>query len=365
MKTIAQNVIDTTLEPIHRKVLAGERLSLEDGVKLFNSPNLLGVGYLANLARERLHGKKTYFVYNQHINYTNICKNLCSFCAFARTEKQQGAYAMSPDEVEQKLRDRLHEPITEIHVVGGVHPDLPWDYYPALIRRIKQVRPEATVKAFTAVEMDHFSKISGLGLEKTLNELKAAGLEAMPGGGAEVFSSRIREKLFPRKISGDRWLEVMAAAHQAGIQTNATMLYGHMETIEERVGHLARLRELQDQAPGFMAFIPLAFHSANTGMDHLPATTGCDDLKMVAISRLMLDNFPHIKAYWVMVGMKLAQIALSFGADDMDGTIMEEKITHTAGASTPHGLTKTELIRLIETAGFEAVERDAFYRKAA
>jgi len=365
MKTIAKNIIDSTLEPVHRKVLAGERLSAEDGVRLFNSPNLLAVGHLANIVRERLHGKKTYYVYNQHINYTNICKNFCAFCAFARKETQQGAYVMSMDEVERKLRERLLEPISEIHVVGGVHPDLPWDYYVELVRRIKQVRPEATVKAFTAVEIDHLSEISGLGLTGTLRALKSAGLEAMPGGGAEVFSNRVRERLFPRKISSGRWLEVMAAAHTLGIQTNATMLYGHMETIEERVEHLIRLRELQDRAEGFMAFIPLAFHSANTGLDNLPATTGCDDLKMVAVSRLMLDNFPHIKAYWVMIGPKLAQIALSFGADDMDGTIIHENITHTAGASTPNGLTKTELKRLIESAGFEPIERDAFYRKAA
>lgn len=365
MKTIAKHIIDATLEPIHRKVVAGERLSVEDGVRLFNSQNFLGLGYLANLARERLHGKKTYYVYNQHINYTNICKNLCAFCAFGRKEEQQGAYVMSLDEVESKLRERLHEPITEIHVVGGVHPDLPWDYYLGLVRRIKQVRPDSTVKAFTAVEMDHFSEISGLGLQGTLQALKSAGLEAMPGGGAEVFSSRIRERLFPRKISSDRWLEVMAAAHKVGIQTNATMLYGHMETIEERVEHLVRLRDLQDRARGFMAFIPLAFHSTNTTLESLPPTTGCDDLKMVAVSRLMLDNFPHIKAYWVMIGPKLAQIALSFGADDLDGTIMEEKITHNAGASTPKGLTRGELRLLIESAGFEPIERDAFYRKAA
>jgi aminodeoxyfutalosine synthase len=215
------------------------------------------------------------------------------------------------------------------------------------------------------VEIDFLSRISGLGLDGSLRKLKEAGLEAMPGGGAEVFSSRIRERLFPCKISADRWLEVMEAAHRAGIGTNATMLYGHLETAEERVNHLIRLRELQDRARGFMAFIPLAFHSANTTLSHLPPTTGCDDLKMVAVSRLMLDNFAHIKAYWVMIGPKLAQVALSFGADDLDGTIMGEQITHSAGASTPDGLTRSGLRNLIEAAGYEPVERDAFYRKAA
>ena len=365
MRTILPDILDTNLAPIYRKLQNGQRLSLEDGITLFESDNVLGVGFLANLVRERLHGKTAFYVYNQHINYTNICKNQCKFCAFGRQEGCEGAYVLSLDEIEEKMLQRIEEPITEIHVVGGVHPDLPWSYYLNLVKRIKKIRPESTVKAFTAVEIDYLSRISGLGLAGTIKKLKHAGLEAMPGGGAEVFSSRIQEQLFPRKISGERWLEVMGAAHEAGIKTNATILYGHMETVEERVNHLIKLRELQDRVRGFMAFIPLAFHSANTALHYLPSTSGCDDLKMIAVSRLMLDNFPHIKAYWVMVGLKMAQVALSFGADDLDGTIMGEQISHNAGAPTPHSLTRDQLRSLITTAGFEPFERDAFYREAA
>jgi aminodeoxyfutalosine synthase len=358
-------ILDSKLLPIHRKILEGRRLSADDGMTFFSSNDLMGVGYLANLVREGMHGKKAYYIYNQHINYTNICKNHCKFCAFAHDEDQAGAYVLSLDEVEQRLRERLEEPISEIHVVGGIHPNLPWNYYLGLIKRIKNVRPLATVKAFTAVEIDSLSRISGLGLEGTLMALKDVGLQAMPGGGAEVFSGRLRNLLFPCKISANRWLEVMAAAHKTDIRTNATILYGHLETYEERIHHLMRLRDLQDIHHGFMAFIPLAFHSGNTTLNHLSPTTGCDDLKMIAISRLMLDNFPHIKAYWVMIGPKLAQVALSFGADDLDGTLMGEQISHTAGASTPKALTRMGLRSLIETAGYTPMERNAFYQQAA
>ncbi len=359
------NIIDSTLSPVYHKIMDGERLSAEDGIGLFHSNNLLGLGYLAGLVREQRHGKNAFYVYNQHVNYTNICRNRCKFCAFAVDKGDAGAYVLTLDEVERKLRDRLNEPITEVHIVGGVHPELPWDYFLGLVERVKKVRPKAAVKAFTPVEIDFFSEISGLSVEEVLSALKDAGLEAMPGGGAEVFSPRLRERLFPCKIAADRWLEIMGAAHKLGLRTNATMLYGHLETIEERVNHLVRLRELQDRIEGFMAFIPLAFHSANTSLDSIPATTGVDDLKVIAISRLMLDNFPHIKAYWVMIGPKLAQTALSFGADDLDGTIMGEQISHTAGASTPQALTRDGLRNLIESAGYVPVERDAFYRETA
>ena len=353
---------DPALRKIEEKIEAGTRLDAEDGMNLYRTHDLLGLGALAHRARLGANGRKAYYVYNQHINYTNICKNLCRFCAFGREADREGAYYMTLDDVEETLRSREAEPITEIHIVGGVHPDLPSEYYFDLVRRVKKVRPQATVKAFTAVEIHHLAELTGSSLADTFRQLKECGLEAMPGGGAEVFSPRIREELYPCKIGADEWLEVMREAHRAGIRTNATMLYGHVETIEERVEHFLRLRQLQDEVEGFMAFVPLAFHSKNTRLSHLPPTTGYDDLKTVAVARLLLDNFPHIKAYWVMLGLKLAQVALSFGADDLDGTIVEEKISHTAGAESPKGVSRSLLRGLIQEAGFEPVERDAFYR---
>ncbi|MBU1740304.1 MAG: CofH family radical SAM protein, partial [Proteobacteria bacterium] len=286
----------------------------------------------------------------------------CAFCAFARDRGQSGAFTLSPVQVEQRLVERLAEPITELHVVGGVNPGLDFDYYLDLIGLIKRLRPGATVKAFTAVEIDHLAAISGLGLEGTLAVLQEAGLAMMPGGGAEIMSPRVRDRLFPLKMGHERWLEVMRAAHGAGIVTNATMLYGHIETPAERVDHLLKLRELQDETGGFSAFIPLAFQPANTSLAGRRPTTAYDDLKTIALARLMLDNIAHVKAYWVMLGEALAQVALSFGADDLDGTIIEEKIGHMAGATSAPGLTRGQMRRLIERAGFEPVERDAFYR---
>lgn len=357
--------LDPSLAPILEKIEAGRRLDLEDGMALYRSPDLIGVGRLADRVRRRRHGRRAYFVYNQHINYTNVCRNRCRFCAFARDEAETGAYTYTPDDVRERLRSRIHEPIREVHMVGGVNPALPFSYYIDLLEAIREVRPHAVIKAFTAVEIDHLAGISGLGLEAAIEALKAAGLGMIPGGGAEVLNDRIWSALFPRKINSERWLEVMAAVHEAGLTANATLLYGHIETIEERVRHLIRLRELQDRTGGFSAFIPLAFHSENTRLRHLPPTTGFDDLKTVAAARLMLDNFDHIKAYWVMIGEKLAQVALSFGADDLDGTIVEEKITHMAGATSPKGMAREEMVRLIGAAGFLPVERDSFYRPVA
>jgi len=350
------------LEDIAEKVSQRKRLSLDDGLRLYKAP-LLALGYLANLMRERLHAKKAYYVYNQHINYSNECLNLCKFCAFGKPKGHPEGFTLTLEEIEQKIRERLKEPIREIHIVGSVHPDLPFDYYVELIRRVRNLRPEAVIKAYTVTEIAHFADISGKTIEAVLKILKDAGLEMLPGGGAEIFSPRVRQEICPRKLSGEEWLAIAKTAHRLGIKTNCTMLYGHIETEEERLRHLIALREAQDETGGFLCFIPLSFHPKNTKLSHLPGSTGVEDLKTIAIARLMLDNIPHIKAYWVMLTPKLAQVALNFGADDIDGTIMEEKITHMAKARSPQSLTRTELESLIKEAGYDPVERDAFFRE--
>ncbi len=356
-------ITDKQLKTVKEKVLNGVRLAAEDGLLLYQSNDIIGIGHLADFVRRKRHGQKAFFVYNQHLNYTNICINHCRFCAYSRSNRQPGAFTLSIDDVRKKLLDRIDEPITEIHMVGGINPDLPFTYYLDLLKTIKDIRPHATIKAFTAVEIDHLASISGLPLEDTIFALKDAGLEMTPGGGAEVLSARVHDKLFPRKIGHERWLEVVKKIHAAGITSNATMLYGHIETLEERVDHFICLRSLQDKTGGFSAFIPLAFHSQNTLLPDIPQTTAFDDLKNIAMARLMLDNFDHIKAYWVMIGEKLAQTALSFGADDLDGTIIEEKITHMAGATSSKGLTLQKISSLIKSAGWQPVERDSFYNE--
>lgn len=350
---------------ILEKVRNQQRLSLEDGERLYKSSDILALGYLANLVRERINENNAYFIYNQHINYSNICTNLCKFCAFGREKGDKLAYEMSVEDVKEKVRERLDEPITEIHMVGGIHPDLPFSYYVDILRGIKEVRPEIHIQAFTCVEIYHLAELAGKTVSDTLEILKEAGLGSLPGGGAEVFSPRIRKITCEDKLSGEGWLEVAKTAHKHGLNTNATMLYGHIETIEERLEHLDALRRTQDETGGFLAFIPLAFHPKNTAMSEHSNTTGINDLKNIAVSRLMLDNFPHIKAYWVMVGPKLAQIALSFGADDMDGTVKEEVITHMAGAETSQALGHKTLIRLIHEAGRSPIERDTLYNVLA
>jgi len=349
------------LEEIYYKVKAGKRLLKEDGIRLYNAP-LLAVGYLANIVRERLHGKRAYYVYNQHINYSNTCINLCKFCAFGRPKNDKRAFVLSLEEIEKKIRERIREPIHEVHIVGGLNPGLPFDYYLDILHLVKKLRPDACIKAYTAVEIAHFSKITGKTIEEVLKELKGAGLTALPGGGAEVFSPRVRKLVCPKKISGERWLEISKIAHRLGIFTNATLLYGHVETIEERIDHLLALREAQDETGGFICFIPLSFHPKNTGLSNLPGPTGIDDLKTIAISRLILDNIPHIKAYWIMLTPKLAQISLNFGADDLDGTVIEEKITHMAGAASEQSLTRSQLEGLIKEAGYQPTERDTLFR---
>ncbi|MDD3553653.1 MAG: aminofutalosine synthase MqnE [Deltaproteobacteria bacterium] len=350
------------LHDIYAKIEAGERISAEDAERLYASPFLPLIGWLAGQVRERINGKKTWYIYNQHINYSNVCTNLCKFCAFGKEKGAPLSYEMSIEEIVSRIRERKDEPITEVHIVGGLHPDLPYDYYLEMLRAIKRERPEIHIQAFTCVEIAHIAKIGGKSIEDTLKDLVEAGLGSIPGGGAEVFSPRIRERLCPNKLPGKDWIEVAKTAHKMGIHTNATMLYGHIETIQERIEHLMALRDAQDETKGFLCFIPLAFHSKNTQLEGISQTDGVDDLKTIAISRLVLDNFPHIKAYWVMLGQKVAQIALSFGADDLDGTILEEKITHMAGAETAQAMSRAEIERLIRNAGFEPVERDTLYR---
>lgn len=349
------------LGDILEKVKHKERLSLEDGLRLYKSPDILAVGYLANIVRERINNDNAYFIYNQHINYSNICTNLCKFCAFGKDKDSDLAYEMSIEEIEKKVRERLEEPISEIHMVGGIHPDLPYSYYLDALRAIKSVRPDVHIQAFTCVEIAHFAELSGQSVADTLEELVDAGLGSIPGGGAEVFSPRIRNLTCEKKLSGDGWLEIAKTAHSQGLRSNATMLYGHIETLEERIEHLDMLRRAQDETGGFLTFIPLAFHPKNTELHDLSRTSGIEDLKNIAVARCFLDNFPHIKAYWVMIGPKLAQVALSFGADDMDGTVKEELITHMAGADTEQALTSEKLVRMIKEAGRKPIERDTLY----
>lgn len=358
MKTFIK---EAGLNSIFEKVINEERLTTEDGLQLYRSNDILALGYLANLVRNRKNNDDTFFIYNQHVNYSNICTNLCKFCAFGKEKGSDLAYEMSVEDVQQKIKQRLDEPITEIHMVGGIHPELPFEYYIEVLRGIKEVRPDVHIQAFTCVEIAHLADLAGNSVENTLGILQEAGLGSIPGGGAEVFSPRIRQLTCEKKLSGTDWLEVTRIAHRAGLHTNATMLYGHVETYEERIEHLDALRKVQDDTNGFLAFIPLAFHPKNTEMSDLSSTTGMNDLKNMAVSRLMLDNFPHVKAYWIMLGPKLAQIALSFGADDMDGTVKEEVITHMAGAETDQAIGSDTLIRLIKEAGRRPIERDTLY----
>lgn len=350
---------------ILRRALDGERLRLEDGVRLFESDDLHAIGAAANQVRRRINGDKTYYVVNRHINYTDICKNRCTFCAYSRTEGEDGAYLMSVEDVLERAREYYGEiKFTELHIVGGLHPTLPLSYYTEMLSAVRREFPAVHIQAFTAVEIAHIAEISGLTVHHTLKVLKDAGLDSMPGGGAEIFSERVRDIVCPEKMPGSAWLSVTRQAHELGIRSNATMLYGHVETPRERIEHMLALRELQDETGGFMTFIPLKFHPTNTKLAHLAASrNSIDDLKLYAISRLMLDNIRHVKVFWIMLGIKLAQVALSYGADDFDGTVVEEKITHRAGASTPQGLTVADIVRLIEETGTTPVERDTVYNE--
>ena len=361
-KTSAPIIDDARLEPIAARVLAGERLSFEDGVALYRSPDLLALGWLANHVREKRHSDVCYFNVNRHINPTNVCIAHCKLCAFGRGPDAPGAYTFALEEIWQRAEQGLREGATEFHLVGGLHPDLPFEYFLDLIRGLKERCPGVHLKAFTMVEVGYFARISKLSIRDTLFALKGAGVDSLPGGGAEIFNPRVRKIICDHKVSGQQWLNIARTAHQIGLHSNATMLYGHIETDEERVEHLLALRALQDETRGFVAFIPLAFHPENTGLAHLPKPTGFTDLKTMAISRLLLDNFDHIKAYWIMLTPRVAQIALRFGADDIDGTVVEEKIYHDAGATTAQFTPRAQLERLIREAGRVPVERDTLYR---
>jgi len=356
---------DASLEPIAAKVFEGERLSLEDGVALYQSHDLLALGYLANHVREKLHGNATYFNVNRHINPTNVCVASCKLCAFGRKPDAPGAYTMALEEAFRRAGEGWTEAVTEFHIVGGLHPDLPFDYYLDLLRGLKERFPSVHLKAFTAVEIGYYAHITRLSVREILERMKEAGLGSLPGGGAEIFAPAVRRVICDHKIGAHMWLKIHRTAHELGLHSNATMLYGHIESARDRVDHLLQLRQLQDQTRGFQTFIPLAFHPANTELGKLvehTETTGFMDLKNVAVSRLLLDNFPHVKAYWVMMTPRVAQVALRFGADDLDGTVVEEKIYHDAGADTPQVMTRQAIVRLIRDAGREPVERDTLYR---
>ena len=353
---------DARLQLIAEKMLSGERLSFDDGVALYRSPDILAVGWLANSVREKLHGNIAYFNVNRHINPTNVCVAACRLCAFGRKKDAEGSYTMALEQAWQTAASGYSEAVTEFHIVGGLHPDLPLEYFLDLVSGLKERFPQVHIKAFTMVEVAFFARRAKLSIRETLERLRDAGVDSLPGGGAEIFADRVRHIICDHKIDGDEWLDTARMAHQLGLKSNATMLYGHIESEEDRVDHLLRLRAVQDDTHGFQTFIPLAFHPDNTPLEHLPRTTGLTDIKQIAVSRLLLDNFPHIKAYWQMMTPKIAQIALRFGADDIDGTVIEEKIYHDAGATTPQGMRREELMRLIREAGREPFERDTMYR---
>jgi aminodeoxyfutalosine synthase len=349
------------LGDVAAKVLARERLSLDDGRALYRSPALYVVGELADHVRTRLHGDLAYFNVNQHVNYTNWCNKFCAFCSFDRLPGQEGAFLLTPEQAAEKIKAQMHEPVTEVHMVAGVWPKIPYAYYLELLRAVKAARPSIHVKAFTMVELDQIAKTAKKPLSEVLEELKAAGLGSCPGGGAEVFSERIHKEGYRLKISGAQWLDLARTVHAAGLRTNCTMLHGHLETAEERVDHLDRLRRLQDETGGFQTYIPLSFHPANNEWSHLPGPSALDELREIAVGRLMLDNIAHVKAYWIMLTIPIAQLALSFGADDVDGTVVEEHIYHDAGAKTPQEVQREELVRWIREAGRVPVERDTLY----
>ncbi len=353
---------------VRDKVRAGEPLGFDDGVTLFRHPNLLDLGQLANDVRERLHGERTFYNRNMHINATNVCVAGCRFCSFARLKTgDPGAYTMTLQQAWGRLRERLaaNDPLTEIHIVNGLNEELPFSYYTDLLAGLKRLSPTVHLKAFTAVEIFFFHQHYGMPVAEVLSQLRAAGLDSLPGGGAEIFAPRVRHKLCADKCDADQWLDVHRTAHRMGLRSNCTMLYGHVETIEERVDHLLRLRGLQEETGGFQTFVPLAFHPDGNALRRLPAPTATEDLRAFAVSRLLLHNIPHVKAYWVMLGIKTAQTAQWFGADDLDGTVQEERIYHMAGAETPQHLGVADIVHLIEQAGRLPVERDTLYNVVA
>jgi aminodeoxyfutalosine synthase len=351
------------LDDIRQKVRAGERLSFEDGVFLYEHADVFTLGELANLVRERKNGNFAYYNVNAHLNPTNVCVYRCTFCAFRADLKSPKGYVMSDEQILERAAETEARGATELHIAGGLHYQLPYEWYLNVTRIIHQAQPRLHLKAYTAVEWDWFARLTGRATRDILAEFQEAGLGSLPGGGAEIFHPEVRDKICEHKADAGAWIRIHREAHELGLRSNATMLYGHIEEPRHRIDHLCRLRELQDETGGFQTFIPLAFHPDNTGLSHIQKASGLMDLKTMAISRLMLDNFPHIKAYWVMLGIKTAQLALSFGADDIDGTVVHEKIYHDAGSDAPQEITVAELRRLIAEAGRVPVERDTLYHE--
>lgn len=351
------------LETIREKVLTGQRLSFEDGLFLDQHADLHTLGELANIVRERKNGNVAYYNINEHLNPTNVCVYRCTFCAFRADLRSPKGYVMSDEQILERAREADSRGCTELHIVGGLHHQLPYEWYLNIIRIIHRDYPQLHLKAWTAVEWDWFARLTGRQTRDLLAEMHEAGLGSLPGGGAEIFHPEVRSKICEHKADADEWLRIHREAHELGLRSNATMLYGHIEEPRHRIDHLIRLRELQDQTGGFQTFIPLAFHPDNTRLAHIPKPSGVMDLRIMALSRLMLDNFPHVKAYWVMLGIKTAQTALSFGADDIDGTVVHEKIYHDAGSDSPQELSVAEIRRLIEEAGRVPVERDTLYHE--
>jgi len=351
------------LRDIEQKVKNSQRLSFDDGMALEQCRDLFFLGEMANTVRERLNGNFAYYNVNTHINPTNVCVYKCDFCAFRADLDDPRAYVMDESQIRERTRQAHERGATELHIVGGLHHKLPFQYYVDIVKWIRDEAPEIHVKAYTAVEYEFFAKISRKTIRQTIEDMVEAGLGSLPGGGAEIFHPEVREQVCGAKASTDVWLDVHRTAHQLGLKSNCTMLYGHIDKALHRIDHLIRLRELQDETGGFQTFIPLAFHPDNSRMDEIPKPSGFMDLKTMAISRLMLDNIPHIKAYWVMLGMKTAQVALSFGADDIDGTVVHEKIYHEAGSDSPQEMCVADLERLIREAGRVPVERDTLYHR--
>ena len=349
------------LIPLRDKVLSGERLTLDDGRVMFATKDLNGLAALANHVREERHGSRTTFTFNRHLNYTNKCLYRCMFCAFRRDGTEPDTVVMDEAFVRNKLLTEFTDEMTEVHVVGGINPDLPFEYYTGLLRTIRETRPHLHIKGFTMIELNHMAQIAEQPVEWVVEQLKDAGLASCPGGGAEVLSPRVHRKLYNGKLPPHEWIATTKIVHRAGLKTNATMLFGHIETTDERLEHMDTIRKVQDETGGFMQFIPLVFHPENTPLERLGKTTGLDALRTIAVSRLMLDNVPYIKAYWVMLGLKIAQVAQWYGADDIDGTVVEEHITHDAGATTPQGMTTAQMAGLIREAGRDPVLRDTLY----
>jgi aminodeoxyfutalosine synthase len=363
----AERVAGAPMMDLYDKVLAGERLTYEDGVRLYRSPNLSGVGFLANIVRERLHGDRAYYVRNQHINYTNICNKFCKFCSFYAKKGGPAPYEMDMAEVRRKLLAHIDVPITEVHMVGGIDPRLPYQYYLDLLHTVKEIRPNVHIKAFTMVELVEIQRQAGKPLDEVLRELMAAGLDSLPGGGIEILSDRVHQELFDRKLDGEGWMDVARTAARVGLTQYATMLYGHIETLEERSEHLVRLRALQDETKHFVTMTPLSFHPEGTELEDTPHPTGVDDLRNIALARLMLDNFAHVKSFWIMNSPQVTQLSLWYGADDVDGTVHEYEITYKDGeqGNKSQVLTRRQMVKMIEEAGRVPVERDSLYREVA